>query len=138
MKMKVIERFKKLSREIAFVAALCAVSVACDDNLVSNPEDIVFPADNVSYADHVQPLFNVGCNFSGCHSDASQAGFIRLTSWTYLFDTPGMVIPGKPNNSSLYQVVSGDLAHVASFQARINDNHIQGIFTWIEEGAKNN
>ncbi len=137
MKMKAIRGWNTAAK-IGLFALVCTLFSACGDNLVSNPNDIVFPSSNVSYNDQVQPLFNVGCNFSGCHNDASQAGFIRLTAWTYLFDTPGMVVPGKPENSPLYQVMSGDLAHVASFQARINNNHIQGIYTWIQEGAKNN
>lgn len=125
----------------AMAASLYAVALVlacCDDGLISDPSEVIFPDSNVSYRDHVQPFFNVTCNFSGCHNEQSRAGNLALTSHFDATLRPGMVLPGKPDQSVLVQIIQGKLPHPASFQARVNDNHKQGIATWVAEGAKSN
>ncbi len=111
---------------------------SCSDSLVSDPDDIVFPDTNISYLRHVQPLFNLSCTLSGCHDRETAASNVNLSSY---FDTmlrPGLVIPGNPEASLLVQIFDGRIPHIASFQARVNDNHRRGITQWVREGAVQN
>jgi hypothetical protein len=54
-----------------------------------------------------------------------------------LYQTPGLVIPGKPESSVLVQVIQGILPHTFPLQS-INANHKKGMATWVREGANNN
>lgn len=110
----------------------------CDDP-AGPVSDIVFPEENVSYSQHVQPLFNQTCTFSGCHNDASMASGLSLTSYIRLTERPDIVIPGDPDNSVLYLRISGQLgAQMPLNRQPLTLNQQQGIFTWIAEGAENN
>ncbi len=125
---------------VVFATALTLVAVslipACGDGgLISSPDEVIFPDTNVSYSRHVQPLFNVTCNFSGCHSTESRAGNLVLTSHFDITIKPGMVVAGQPDRSLLVQVIRGLSPHSAAFQARINQNHKDGIAQWVLEGA---
>jgi hypothetical protein len=117
---------------------------SCKDNPVTgadgSPSDIVFPASNVSYQVHVQPLFNQTCALVGCHDSQAQPQVGSLTSYSAtVFDQPGNVVPGDPDNSILViriQGTSGTRMPVG--KNPLNKNQIDGIRTWILEGAKNN
>ena len=43
--------------------------------LGDSPSDVVFPASNVLYGQHVQRLFNQACALSGCHDDGAHHWF---------------------------------------------------------------
>ena len=117
----------------ALVAFLLA---SCEQGTVyRQPSDIVFPDSNVSYSRHVEPLLRLACTFSGCHSAQDQ---LPLDSYTALFQTPGLVIVGRPDLSRLNQVLEGRLSHPPVFQHRITENHRRGMATWVREGAQNN
>jgi len=114
---------------------------SCSDDLVNNPQEIVFPDSNVSFQNHVQPLITLTCSYQGCHSDISQAGGIRLTDYFSYFDNPsvlGMVIPGDPDGSRLVQILENPNFHLPYIVWYVNENHKAGIRKWIEEDAKNN
>ncbi|MFM8438088.1 MAG: hypothetical protein ACKOAX_06400 [Candidatus Kapaibacterium sp.] len=101
---------------------------------ITQPQDVVFPDSNVRYLQHVQPLLQLGCAFNGCHAAGSR---IPLDSYIALFQTPGLVIPGKPESSMLVQVITGVLPHTYPLVS-ITENHRRGIATWVREGANNN
>ena len=114
---------------------------SCSDDLVNNPQEIVFPDSNVSFQNHVQPLITLTCSYQGCHSDISQAGGIRLTDYFSYFDNPsvlGLVIPGDPDGSRLVQILENPNFHLPYIVWYVNENHKTGIRKWIEEDAKNN
>ncbi|MBL7998452.1 MAG: hypothetical protein JNL32_07435 [Candidatus Kapabacteria bacterium] len=106
-----------------------------DGTIATKPSDIVFPDSNVSYQSHVQPFLNLTCAFSGCHADGTR---IPLTSYIGLYQTPGLLIVGKPESSTLTQVLNGILPHNNSFQRVVTDNHKAGMTRWVRDGAKNN
>lgn len=101
---------------------------------------IKIPASNVSYSQHIQPLFNLNCNTSGCHDDASRAGNISLTTCANTTADPSIVFPGEPDNSRLVWAVEG----IGNFPMpppgypQLTSNQISGIRTWISEGAECN
>jgi hypothetical protein len=110
-------------------------------NQITDPAQIVMPASNVSFERNILPLFNLTCNGSGCHSTDTRAGGVALTSYfEVVFNRPGLVVAGKPEQSLLAQImdlaVAGRPLHIQSFQNRITQNHITGVKTWIREGAK--
>lgn len=109
----------------------------CSQSAVTNSNAIVFPDSLVSYRNHVQPFFNLRCG--QCHSDSYAAGGIRLTQYSYLlFDRPNLIVPGKPDESLVNQVLERLIAHQAGQIESIPSNQIIGMRTWVAEGALNN
>jgi hypothetical protein len=123
-----------------FAAAVTLMATGCGDNMVTQPADVVFPDTNVSFRAHVQPFLAVSCGVGGCHADVNPAGRIRLTSYsTLMFDRANLIVPGKPEESLVIQVLNGVFDHPwGLIQERINANHKRGIAQWVIEGALNN
>lgn len=121
------------------IVAACgaAVLASCDSsNPVKQLQQIVFPDSGVSYSQHVQPVFNVTCTYSGCHDDASRAGSLSLTSWSNTNADPGNVVPYDPDHSKLVQILERKLIHSGPLDT--TQNHIKGIRQWVKEGGKSN
>lgn len=125
---------------IAAMAIVCIGLSACGDNVVTNPSDIIFPDTNVSFRAHVLPFIALSCGIGGCHADINPAAGIRLTSYsTLMFDRANLIVPGKPDESLVVQILNGTFAHPWGFlQERISANHRRGIIQWVREGALNN
>jgi len=124
---------------IASIPILTFVLSSCK-NSVDNPiGDIKFPSSNVSYKEQVQPLFNVGCIYSGCHDQRTpDNGNLSLTNYIdATTDDPGVIIKGNPTNSILIQRIKGQ-GGLMPPSSPLNENQIQGLTTWIQEGGKNN
>ncbi len=125
-----------------FVLALAALFVlcACSSNMITQPQDVVFPDSNVRFRGHVQPFLTVTCANGGCHSDITAAGGIRLTSYSsIMFDRPNLIVPSRPNESVIIQILDGILPHpFGNIQQGITANHIRGMRQWVTEGALNN
>ncbi|MDT8325430.1 MAG: c-type cytochrome domain-containing protein [Bacteroidota bacterium] len=117
---------------------LLASLPACDDSGTRPGDEIVFPEENVSYSAHVQPFFNLRCANYGCHEDATRAANLSLTSYVNMNERPGIIIPGDASSSLLMQKIDGRLPHPIEVPIIINENQLNGIRTWINEGAKNN
>ena len=129
----------KIINLLLFIIFLLIILSACDD---TGPTEIPLPEENVSYSQHIQPLFNTHCNSSGCHNSEDGAGEIRLTTYGDIFATPFLVIPRAPDESTLYLSVSGQTVNIMpppyGNTFPLNDNQINGIRVWIEEGAEAN
>ena len=117
---------------------------ACDDTLNTNPIDsIIIPSQNVSYNEYIQPVFNYKCNNSGCHNAQDLAGGIDLTNWNGAVSDPSVVFPFQPENSRLVWAVEGisganPMPPLGAPVTPLTKNQIEGIKTWIKEGADNN
>ncbi len=125
---------------VLFILAVCTLSLwyaACDSS-TTNPDDIIFPSENVSYSQHVQPFFNLSCATVGCHDDQTRASNLRLTSYIALTERPGIVVAGNSNSSLLVQRIDGRIPHPINIPIIINQNQLDGIKKWIDEGAKDN
>ena len=105
-----------------------------------SPSNVVFPPSNVSYSLHVQPLFNQACAYSGCHDAVSTQSTLRLDNYTdAVLTIPGIVVQGKPDQSTLVLRIQGSVGtRMPPGGNPLNTNQINGIRTWIAEGAKNN
>ncbi|MDI6766993.1 MAG: hypothetical protein QME52_09245 [Bacteroidota bacterium] len=115
----------------------------CKDELMGEDiNKIVFPDSNVSYHNHVQLLFHVGCAIpGGCHAGETPAGNLSLETWQDTRDRIEIIIPRDPENSQLVWAIEGRDPRVPQmplYRPPLNGNQIKGIRTWIKEGAENN
>jgi hypothetical protein len=107
-----------------------------------SPSDVIFPLDSVSYSVHVQPLFNQTCALVGCHSAGEGADRLKLDSYENLrFGIRGLpeVIPGNAAQSPLVLRIQGTVGdRMPLARNPLNQNQINGIRAWINEGARRN
>ncbi len=117
--------------------------LSCGDNTINNTKDIEFPDSNVSFQQHVQPFMKFTCAYRGCHSEESrEAGFSLETHFSMMSAKSGaMVRPHDPDGSLLIQTIEkypSNCPFNYVWLPKVEENHIQGLRTWIAEGAKNN
>lgn len=131
-------------RRAAAFLLLSAAVPACKDTVVPNqgdsPSNVLFPARDVSFTYHVQPLFNQACNYTGCHDAGAHQSPLKLTGYGELVLTiPGIVVSGQPDQSMLVFRVEGRVGQrMPPGNYPLNQNQINGVRTWVAEGAKNN
>ena len=116
---------------------------ACKDQITDpNTNPIVFPASNVSFSQHVQPLFTQRCAFVGCHAGSNPMAGLDLSSPAYnalLNHQPRLFTVGASGNSLLIERLDGRIAPQMPFNSQpLNTNQLAGMKKWIDEGAKNN
>ena len=130
---------------ISFITVL--ITSCKDDISDGGPIDIVFPDSNVSYGKYVQPLFDRGCAFSGCHGqDTFDARGFSLYSYQHATSKPGIIVPCfrnqpcDPEQSILIRRVEGldGLPRMPVNRSPLTTNQINGMKQWIREGAQNN
>jgi hypothetical protein len=111
---------------------------SCDDSITSEDIDqLVMPAADVSYAQHIAPVFEIKC--VGCHNDTRKEGGVNLSSYTNVVADPRIVFRGSDSTSVLVWTIEKlpPYAPMPPNQWLVR-NHIDGIRTWIREGANNN
>lgn len=131
-----------LKMRIFLIGSVIGLS-SCKDQIADpNTNPVVFPASNVSFSQHVQPLFQSRCSFSGCHAGNNPAGGLDLSSPSYnslMNHQPRLVTSGASSNSLLIQRLDGRIAPQMPFNATpINGNQLTGMKKWIDEGSQNN
>ena len=127
---------------VVLALVLFAAPGCKDDNPISDdsPSTVIFPANNVSFGRHVLPLFTQACALSGCHDDGQHESALKLTSYgAVVYDLPGIVVRNEPDKSTLVFRIEGRVgARMPPGNRPLNQNQINGIRTWIAEGALNN
>lgn len=131
--------FINTSLLIAFFSFL--LIAACDDTITSDDIDSrTIPDSNVDYYEHIQPIFTVKCATSFCHDDQNRAGGLSLTSWANATADLTVVFPGDPDVSKLIWAIEGtggvEPMPPPGAVPPLTENQIQGVRTWIQEGAK--
>ena len=116
----------------------------CKDTITADQVDsVVIPSSNVSYSKYIQPVLNLKCATGGCHDDITKQSGISFTTWSNTVANPNVVFPGKPENSSIVYSIKGQAPYQpmpppnSGIRAMTN-NQVDGVTTWIKEGAKNN
>jgi len=138
----------KVSRDIVIgffliFIYLIFLTPGCKDDTLTGPDGspstVMFPDSAVSYSAQVQVLFNQTCVFSGCHGGSLPQGRVRLEAYGDWFSTPGVVVPFNPGQSELVTRVEGNgVLRMPLNRNSLNQNQINGIKRWIQEGAANN
>lgn len=125
---------------IGLLVCAALLMPACDGSTITEPQDVVFPDSNVSFRGQVLPFMAVSCGVGGCHGDVAPAAGISLTSYsTLMFGRPNLVVPGKPDESLIIQVLDGRLVHPwGNLQTLVSAAQVKGMRKWISEGALNN
>jgi hypothetical protein len=121
-----------------FLLPVIFLFISCDDTITSEDIDnLIMPDSDVSYAEHIAPVFEVKC--VGCHNDSRKEGGVNLSSYTNVVADPRIVFRGEADNSVLVWTIEGlpGVQPMPPF-APLTRNHINGIKTWINEGAANN
>jgi len=120
------------------IASLVLFAQSCDDSLTSSEVDkIVMPDSNVSYSRHIAPVFEVRC--VPCHNDSRKEAGLDLSSWSSATLDPSIIARGSDSTSVLVWTIEGLPPYpLMPPSGRMIENHIQGIRTWIREGALNN
>ena len=132
-----MKRLYSLAIFVSFVAVL--FYAGCKDTITADQiNNVVIPSSNVSYSQYIQPVLTVYCATSGCH-DGTGGGGLNFTYYGGVIADPNVVFRGQPDNSSLVWVITGKpgINHPYLYY-NLNANQIQGVITWISEGAKNN
>ena len=114
------------------------IAQSCDDSITSSDiNNIVMPDSGVSYSIHIAPVFEVKC--VPCHNDQRSNGGVNLSSWSNVVRDPSIVFPGSDSTSILVWSIER-YPSVAPMPPSewLSRNHINGIRTWIREGAQNN
>ena len=125
---------------ILLLFLLVIVFISCDDTITnSDIDDIKIPSNDVSFAEYIQPVFNVKCTSSGCHDNESMAGGYGLTTWSSAV-IPGIVDPFNIETSRIVWRIDGLGFPIMPPPTKgyLTENQREGIKTWIREGAKNN
>jgi len=114
------------------------LSQNCKDTITSTDVDnIVIPDSGVSYSLHIHPVFEVKC--VPCHSGTKSEGGVDLSSWTQVVRDPSIVFPGSDSTSILVWTIERIPPYPPMPPSEwLKRNHINGIRTWIREGALNN
>ena len=123
---------------IFFATLILIISQNCKDTITSTDADnIVMPDSGVSYSQHIAPVFEVKC--VPCHNDQRSEGGVNLSSWTNVVRDPSIVFPGSDSTSILVWTIERIPPYPPMPPAEwLKRNHINGIRTWIREGALNN
>jgi mono/diheme cytochrome c family protein len=121
---------------------LLFIYTGCDDT-TTNIDDKVIPDSNVSYSQHIQPVFDAKC--VSCHGAGTTEAGLDLTTWSGTTADPSVVSRGEPDNSKLiwtteYPSRAGfqQMPPVDSPYPPLTPNQLNGVNTWIKEGAQNN
>lgn len=96
------------------------------------------PAAKVSFYRQVRPILQRHC--SGCHQPAKAGGKLILTGYEALLhggdNGPG-VVPGKPEESTLIEFISGDKPAMPLKAEPLKKAQIEILTQWIAAGAEN-
>ena len=123
------------------------MQIGCKDSGTDPADNIVFPASDVNFNEHIYPLFSAKCSSrSGCRAISSPAAGLVLIDYNevsthYMRNTPSepLVRVGNGEDSPLYQVLIQDgffgVPRMPFNGPYLNSNQTDGVKTWIDEGA---
>ncbi len=115
--------------------------ISCDDTItVKDIDNREIPDSNVSYSQDIAPIFELKC--VNCHGNGKLDAGLDLTVWSGFVDGR-IVVPGVSENSVLVWTIEQTpgfppMPPVGSPFLPLTSKQIQGVKTWIDEGAENN
>ncbi len=92
--------------------------------------------DTVYFKQVIEPLLNTSCGSSGCHDAASSKDGVVMTGYSNILKE---VTKGNASKSKLYEVITDDdPSDRMPPSAPLSSSQINSIYTWINQGAKDN
>ena len=124
---------------ILFIFSAVFILLQCKKNS-TEPEEFVYPDSNLSFIEHIQPIFQRDCATSGCHISPSPPNGLDLETLTPTFTSINgpVVIAFDADQSRLYRVLVSDylgISRMPKGRGPLSTNKIKAIRTWINEGA---
>lgn len=93
----------------------------------------------VSFSSEVLPIFLAK---AGPHSvppeNSPPPGHVRLDAYRHVMATEGLVVPGKPEESTLVSVLLDPAMNMPPSGASLSREEIQLIVSWVAQGATDN
>ena len=135
--MKIMHNYLKT----LFISGLISSFLGCDDTItVQDLDNREIPDSNVSYSKDIAPIFELKC--VSCHGNGRLDAGLDLTVWSGFVDGR-IVVPSVSNNSVLVWTIEGrqgfpPMPPAGSPFLPLTSKQIQGVKTWIDEGAENN
>ncbi len=140
---------------LGFVFSFIWILVFCsDEGVVPYKKEYFFPADNISYYEHVLPLIDAKCGFgSGCHNAENSTNFLFYETKeafinheigsTGFFLVRQEIDRHNPNLSHLYLLLTENLylgfdkmPPLIYGREPLKTGELKGIEQWIREGSK--
>ena len=131
-------------KKVLYLILLISATIiyfGCDDTItVQDIDNREIPDSNVSFSKDIAPIFELKC--VSCHRNGREEGDVNLTTWDGVVD-PRIVIPGDADTSPLVWTIEQQpgfpaMPPIGSPYLPLTFKQIQGVKTWIDEGAKNN
>ncbi|MHC1706413.1 MAG: hypothetical protein AB9842_02700 [Bacteroidales bacterium] len=116
---------------LVILSACLLVLSSCEYDIVK-PDTGDIPA-NVSFTDHIIPVFNSSCNMSGCHAAGNVPPDLSPANAYDALISGGFINKSKPESSILYISMSS-----GSMKPFSKPGETALILAWIQQGAKNN
>lgn len=125
---------KIILRAIGFFAIFGLIQACYYDN--PPPVEPISPED-VSFSTHILPIFDNGCNSSGCHDGSRAPNLLADEAWPALRD--GYINTTVPEESILYKSVEylSGADPMPPGGPKIPELDRQLILAWIQKGAPN-
>jgi hypothetical protein len=90
----------------------------------------------ISFHEQILPILERRCH--GCHQPANAGGQLNLTSYSQLSKggkQGSILVPGKPEDSLIIKMISGDPPRMPMSGGPLNGDEIQLIRLWISQGG---
>ena len=134
---KFYKKYISLGIPLLFVLALLLPNCGKE---TTEPEPVVYPDSNLSFNEHIHPIFLSNCATSGCHESVSPAKGLDLETLTPSFISVNgpMIIPFNASQSRLYRLLLSSDAGTPRMplnRAPLLTSQIEAIRIWINEGA---
>lgn len=117
-------------------AGVLATAVLGVSSAQKKPAAQPFPK-TISFEKHIGWIVVHKCN--QCHNSKDKQGGLSLDSYAGLIKggkSGKVIVPGKPEESRLYQMVTGKTLPRMPIGGVLSDRHIKIIAKWIKDGAK--
>jgi hypothetical protein len=139
---------KNILKELVILLFVLTIA-ACSDSINSEPEENNNEAP-ATFSKIQEQIFDKSCAFAGCHAGSSPPAGLNLTkgiSYTNLVNVTSFlnsnykrVEPGNSSNSFIIKMLrnTGEGSRQMPPSGKLNEDLLQLIENWINEGAENN
>lgn len=140
----------KQFRIILFTSLIMTLSFAsCSESIVSEcePDMKVDNQMRASFKDIQEKVFTPSCATSGCHTGSfsyfpnleEEQSFENIVGKNNLSGNMPLIDPGNSSNSYLFKKLLGEAGSLMPLNGqKLNQNVLDSIAAWIDDGAENN